>query len=329
MMQIKIGGHMFKWMLGVLMCAFALHAAAQSFPNRPVKIIVPYAAGGGPDIDARKLAPRLSDALGVPVVVENRVGAAGILAAEVAMQAPPDGYTLLAGGVSHVVQKILRPQARFDPLTSFVHIGLTSNSTTVLVVPMDSSVKTVKDLEALLRSKPGQINYGSGGIGTAAHIAGSSFVNLLKLNAVHIPYRGSVELMPALIGGQIQFAFPIAGTGVPMVKSGKARALAVTSAKRLSSLPDVPTMKELYGDDLFVQEAWGGLWAPAGTPAAEVQKLHGALKLALADADLRNYFVGAGSEVEISPSPESFSSFLKAETQKWAKIIQLTGVKAD
>jgi tripartite-type tricarboxylate transporter receptor subunit TctC len=329
MMQIKIGGHMFKWMLGVLMCAFALHVAAQSFPNRPVKIIVPFAAGGGPDIDARRLAPRLSDALGAPVVVENRVGAAGILAAEVVTQSPADGYTVLAGSISQVVQKILRPQARFDPLTSFVPVGLTATSPAVLVVPVDSPVKTVKDLEALVRGKPGQINFGSGGIGTSAHIAGASFVNLLKLNAVHIPYRGSVELMPALIGGQIQFAFPIAGTGVPMVKSGKARALAVTSAKRISSLPDVPTMKELYGEDLFIQESWSGLWVPAGTPAGDVQKLHTALKQALGDPELRAYFAGAGSEVEVSASPEAFASFMKAETQKWAKIIQLTGVKAD
>jgi tripartite-type tricarboxylate transporter receptor subunit TctC len=215
-------------MLGWLLFVFTIHGAAQTYPSRPIKIVVPFAAGGGPDIDARRLAPRLADALGVAVVVENRVGAAGILAAELVTQAPPDGYTVLSGSISQVVQKILRPQAKFDPLTSFLPVGQTSTSPTVLVVPVDSPVKTVKELEALLRNKPGQINYGSGGIGTSAHIMGASFVNLLKLNAVHIPYRGSVELMPALIGGQIQFAFPIAGTGVPMVKSGKARALAVT-----------------------------------------------------------------------------------------------------
>jgi tripartite-type tricarboxylate transporter receptor subunit TctC len=318
-----------RWTLGGLLGAVALQGLAQTFPSRPVKIVVPFAAGGGPDIDTRRLAPRLSDALGVPVVVENRVGAAGILAAEVVTQAPADGYTLLAGSISQVVQKILRPQAKFDPLSSFLPVGQISTSPAVLVVPADSPVKSVKDLEALLRSRPGQINFGSGGIGTSAHIAGASFVNLLKLNAVHVPYRGSVELMPALIGGQIQFAFPIAGTGVPMVKSGKARALAVTSAKRISALPDVPTMKELYGEDLFVQESWGGLWVPAGTPAGDVQKLHAALKQALTDPELRTYFSGAGGEVESSPTPEAFGSFMKAETLKWSKLIQLTGVKAD
>ena len=152
---------------------------------------------------------------------------------------------------------------------------------------------------------------------------------MLKFDAVHVPHRGSVELVPALLSGQIQFAFPIAGTAVPHVKYGKARALAVSGAKRLGSMPDVPTLKEIYGDDLFVQESWGGLWEPAGTPASVVAKLHGAASQALTDVTLRAAIEGGGSEVELSASPGDFAAFIKGETIKWARLIQMAGVKAD
>lgn len=317
------------WALGFILWLASLTGWAQTYPSRPVKVIVPFAAGGGPDVETRRLATKLADALGGPVVVENRVGAAGIVAAESVSQAPADGYTVLAGSISQVVQKILRPEARFDPLTTFIPVIQTTTSPTVLIVTADSPIRTAKDLEAAIRARPGKLNYGSGGIGTAAHIAGSTFANVLKLDAVHVPYRGSVELMPALLGGQIQFAFPIAGTAVPQVKGGKARALAVTGARRLSSLPDVPTMKELYGDDLFVQESWGGLWVPAATPPAIVARLHAATKQAFTDPELRAAIDAGGSEVELSASPEAFASFMKAETAKWARLIQMAGVKAD
>ena len=315
--------------VGVALAAAAVSSSAQTFPTRPVKIIVPFAAGGGPDIETRRMAPKLAEALGGTVVVENRVGAAGIVAAEAVTQAAPDGYTVLAGSISQVVQKILRPNAKFDPLTTFVPVIQTSSSPTVLIVPIESPIKSAKELEAQIRANPGKMNYGSGGIGTAAHIAGSSFATLLKMDAVHVPYRGSVELMPALLGGQIQFAFPIAGTAVPNVKSGKARALAVTGARRLSSLPDVPTMKELYGDDLFVQESWGGLWVPAGTPASVVARLHAATTKTFADPELRAAIQAGGAEVDLSVSPDAFAAFMKAETAKWARLIQMAGVKAD
>ncbi len=317
------------WAAGALLAMAAVSCWAQTYPSRPVKIVVPFAAGGGPDIETRRMAPKLAEVLGGPVVVENRVGAAGIVAAEAVTQAAPDGYTLLAGSISQVVQKILRPGAKFDPLTTFVPVIQTSTSPTVLIVPVESPIKSAKELEAQIRANPGKLNYGSGGIGTAAHIAGSSFATVLKMDAVHVPYRGSVELMPALLGGQIQFAFPIAGTAVPHVKAGKARALAVTGATRLSSLPDVPTMKELYGDDLFVQESWGGLWAPAGTPAAIISRLHAATVKAFADPELRTALQAGGAEVELSASPEAYAAFMKAETVKWARLIQMAGVKAD
>ena len=315
--------------LTLILCAFGGAALAQGFPTRPVKIIVPFAAGGGPDVETRRTAPKIAEALGGAVVVENRVGAAGIVAAEVVAQSAPDGYTILAGSLSQLVQKILQPAAKFDPHTSFVPITLTSTTASVLIVPVESPVKSAKELEAAIRAKPGAFNYGSGGVGTAAHIAGATFASLQKLNVTHIPYRGSVELMPALLGGQIQFAFPISGTAIPHIKSGKARALAVLGSKRLVSLPDVPTMKELYGDELYVQDFWAGLWAPAGTPAPVIARLLAATKQALADPSLRAQLQSGGAEVEVSSSPEEFAGFMKAESAKWAKLIQISGAKAE
>jgi len=315
---------------GAIVLGLASVAAfAQPYPSRPVKLVVPFAAGGGPDVEARRFAPKLAEALGGSVVVENRVGAAGIVAAEVVAQAPPDGYTLLMGSMSQIVQKILRPAAKFDPHASFAPVSLTSSASAVLIVLADSPFKSAKELEEAIRARPGQFNYGSGGVGTAAHIAGATFASLQKLNALHIPYRGSVEIMPALLGGQIQFAFPIAGTGVPQVKAGKARALGVLSAKRLPSLTEVPTMKELFGDELYVQDFWGGVWAPAGTPPAVIARLFAATRQAHADAGLREQYRAGGSEVELSNSPEEFAAFMKAETAKWTRLIQLAGVKAE
>ena len=315
--------------LALLLCALGSAALAQTFPSRPVKIIVPFAAGGGPDIEMRRMAPKIAEALGGAVVVENRVGAAGIVAAEVVAQAAPDGYTLLAGSLSQVVQKMLQPAAKFDPLTSFTPVTLTSTTASVLIVPTESPVKSAKELEAAIRAKPGAFNYGSGGVGTAAHIAGATFATLQKLTATHVPYRGSVELMPALLGGQIQFAFPISGTAVPHIKAGKARPLAVMASRRLFALPEVPTMKELYGDDLYVQDFWGGLWVPAGTPAPVIARLFAATKQALADPGLRAQLQGAGAEIEVSNSPEEFAAFMKSETAKWTKLIGLSGTKVD
>ena len=233
------------------------------------------------------------------------------------------------GSLSQLVQKILQPAAKFDPHTSFVPITLTSTTASVLIVPSESPVKSAKELEAAIRAKPGVFNYGSGGVGTAAHIAGATFASLQKLKATHIPYRGSVELMPALLGGQIQFAFPVAGTAVPHVKSGKARALAVLGSKRLASLPEVPTMKELYGDELYVQDFWAGLWAPAGTPAAVIAKLFAASKQALADAGLRAQLEAGGADALVSASPEEFAAFMKSESAKWVTLIKISGAKAE
>lgn len=303
--------------------------AAAPYPNRPVRAIVPFAAGGGPDVLMRQIAPALGEALGQSIVVENKVGAAGVLAAQFVASAPADGYTLLMGSSTHLILKLLQPSLNFDPLKDFAFAGEMSTSPSILVVPSDSPYKTADQLAAAARAAPGKFNYGSGGVGTGAHLAASTFAALNGLQTVHIPLRGSVEITASLLRGDTQFAFPTAGTAVPQVKGGKLRALAVTSSRRLSELPDVPTLKELIDDPLTVQESWSGLWAPAKTPPEIINRIHAAIDQALKSPDLHAKVRAGGSEIETSPSPAAFSAFVHSENDKWAEVIRkgnVTGV---
>lgn len=303
--------------------------AQDNFPSRPVRIIVPFAPGGGPDIEARLFAQPYGEALSGNVVIENRVGAAGIIAAEVVAQSPADGYTLLYGSNSQVVQKILQPQAKFDPEKSFAPITLLATSPTILVVAASSPAKSVQELTALLRAHPGEYNYSSGGVGTAAHLAGASFCAVNKLDAVHVPLRGSVEIMQSLVGGLTQFAFPVAGTGVPNVKAGRLRALAFTSRKRMAQMPEVPTLYEVTKDESLVQESWGALWAPAGTPAPVVGKLFSAAVKAVQNPAFRDRIENQGGTAVSSKSPEELAAYMHSEYVKWGAIVKLAKAKAD
>jgi tripartite-type tricarboxylate transporter receptor subunit TctC len=301
-------------------------ACAQS---SSVFLIVPYAAGGGPDVQARQFGAKLAPVLGVPVVVENKVGAAGVLAAQYVKQAKPDGNTLLLGASTHLILKHLQPDLNFDPIADFIPVINVATSPTVLVVRADHPAKSARDLLALLKANPGKMNYSSGGIGTAAHLAGAAFLAVNGLRASHIPLKGSVEIAASLLRGDTDFAFPITGTGVPQVKGGKLRALGVTSAARLGELPDVPTLVELFKDELLVQESWYGLWAPAKTPPEAIKRLYAAGLKTLADPELQKQFIAAGAAAAPSASPEAYAAFVKAENAKWAQIVKLSAAKAD
>ena len=322
--------HRRTFCLAALSAAAAAGAAraADPFPSRPVRLIVPFAAGGGPDVQARQLGPKLAEVLGQPVVIENKVGAAGVLAAQFVAQAPADGYTVLMGANTHLVQKIMQPDLKFDPLTEFIPVTVIGSSPTVMVVRADGPYRKVEDVIAAARTNPGKLNYSSGGIGTSAHLAGATLVSLAGLKATHIPLKGSVEITASLLRGDTDFAFPIAGTGVPQVKGGKLRALAVTSPARMKELPDVPTLQEVLRNELAVQESWFGLWAPARTPADVVSRLHTATLRALSDASLRAAFESAGNAIGTSASPQAFGSFMQSENRKWAEIVKLAGITA-
>ncbi len=316
--------------LAALVASAALPAIAADYPERPVKLVVPYAAGGGPDILTRVMGAKMSDSLGQKVVIENRVGGGGMLAATSVAGEAPDGYTIMMGASNHVTQKLIQPSLPFDPLKSFVSIGQAAASANVLLVDVNSPYRSVADLVADAKKNPGKLNYGSGGLGSAAHLAGAAFATVAGLDAVHVPYRGSVEMVPSILGGSTQYGFPIASTAIPHVTAGKVRALAVTSAQRLPQLPDVPTLRESLGNsDDAVVEAWFGLWAPAGTPDAVVRKLFDAMNKALAEPDVVAAMEKLGSPPVKSASPEAFRRFIEAETVKYRRIVAATKISVE
>ena len=252
-----------------------------------------------------------------------------MLAAQYVAQVAPDGYTLLMGSNTHLIQKILQPDLKFDPIADFTPVSNMASSPSVLVVSDSAPYKRLEDLIAAAKADPGSMNYSSGGIGTTAHLAGAILMSLNGLKATHIPLKGSVEIAGSLLRGDTQFAFPIAGTAVPQVKGGKLRALAVTSRQRLAQLPDVPTLHEVMKNELTILESWFGLWAPVKTPPDIVARLHAAATRALNDPGVKASFDAAGNLAVTNESPQAFAAFVRSENRKWADIIRLTGVTAN
>ncbi len=296
-------------------------AATDAFPSRPIRLIVPYAPGGGPDGLARKTAEVLAKELGIAVIVENKVGAGGMLAGEYATRATADGYTLMLGSSTHVTQKILQPAVNFDPVTGFTHIVRTGFTPQVLIVSTDSPYTSAQELIAAARQVSDPFNYASGGIGSAAHLAGAAFSGAAKANTMHIPYRGSVEIVPALLKGDVQFGFPTASTALPHIANGKVRALAVSSAQRLPQLPDVPTLDEVFQRDDLALDAWSGIWAPAGLPQPVLDKLEQAFKTVYATPEIKAFYEQAGTQLNPSASPADFTRFIQGETAKYQKVV--------
>jgi tripartite-type tricarboxylate transporter receptor subunit TctC len=308
--------------------AFPFPAGAQApYPNKPVRIISPYAAGGGPDVQLRQAGPPLGEALGQSIVIENKVGAGGVLAAQYVAQQAADGYTLLMGSNTHLIQKAMQPELKFDPLADFAPISNLASSPTVLVVNAESSYKRLDDLIADAKVRQGQMNYGSGGIGTSAHLAGATLVSLAGIKVTHIPLKGSVEIAASLLRGDTQFAFPVAGTALPQVKGGKLRALAVTSRERLKELPDVPTLYELLKNDLTIQESWFSIWAPAKTPPEILLMVNASVRKVVASSTLKAAYEAVGNEATASESPQAFAAFVRTEARKWGDIVTLAGAK--
>jgi tripartite-type tricarboxylate transporter receptor subunit TctC len=318
----------------ILLC-FALsamtpgyEASAQSFPNRPVRIIVAFPPGGGTDIVARIMGPRLAEIWGQQVIVENRAGASGVIGTEVAARSAPDGHTLFLGTMGNLtVNQYLYPKMPVDPLRDLAPLTQVVAVHFVMVSHPSLPVKTVKELIALARARPGQINYSSSGPGGAPHLGVELFKSMAKINLVHIPYKGSGPSFADLIGGQVSLTCDSLLQALPYIKAGRLNALAVLGAKRSPLLPDTPTVAE-SGVPGYELTNWFGLVLPAATPRELVAGLYRDVAKVLQQPEVRNRLVDMGADV-VASSPEQFGAFMRAEITKWAKVIKDAQIRAE
>jgi tripartite-type tricarboxylate transporter receptor subunit TctC len=312
--------------LSVLLAAGAAHAQA-TYPEQTIRILVGFSAGVAPDITARLLADRLSDAWGKPVVVENVTGAGGNIATDRVAKAAPDGYTLLMGGnASLIFSPGLYDKLSYDPIKDFAPISQIFIADNILVVPNEVPAKTLPELVALARAQPGKLSYAHAGVGTSQHLAGELFKTLTQTDIQPVAYRGTTAILPDLLGGRLTMAFGNLVNVLPLMRDGKLRGFAVTSIKRSGAAPDLPTMAE-SGYPGFEAVPWFGLMAPAGTPRAIIDKLHRETAKVLAQPDVHKRLDELGLDL-IGGSPEEFAAVIRAETPQWAKVIREAGIRA-
>jgi tripartite-type tricarboxylate transporter receptor subunit TctC len=319
---------MFRWMLGGLLACIALGALGQGYPNRPIKLIVPFPAAGTTDILARAVAQKLTESMGQSVVVDNRPGAGGNIGADVVAKSAPDGYTLLMGTVgTHAINPALYAKMPYDHIKDFVPVVLVAGVPNVLVVNPALPVNSVADLIKLAKDKPGSVNFASSGSGTSIHLSGELFKTMAGVDMTHVPYKGSSPALTDLMGGQVQVMFDNLPSSLALIKSGKLRAIAVTSMTRAPALPNVPTLNE-SGLPGFEASSWFGVLAPAGTPAPVIAKINAEVNKWLQSSDAREKLLAQGAEAA-GGSPEQFAAFIRSESDKWAKVVKASGAKVD
>lgn len=301
-------------------------AAAQTFPNKPINIIVPFSAGGTTDILARIVGQALGTELGQSVIIDNRPGAGGNIGGQAAARAPADGYTLFMGTVgTHAINAALYKKMPFDPIKDFAPLSRVANVPNLLVAHPSQPYKTVQELITYAKANPGMVNFGSSGSGSSIHLSGELFKSMAKVDMVHVPYKGSAPAVTDLLGNQIGIMFDNMPSAIQHVRSGKLRPIAVTTAKRSPELPNVPTIAEA-GVPGYEATSWFGLWAPAGTPAPVLSKLHASLAKVLKDPAVVKKIGDQGGEVVID-TPTEFDAFIKAEAVKWGKVVKESGAE--
>jgi tripartite-type tricarboxylate transporter receptor subunit TctC len=316
-------------LLAAGLLGFAAQASlAAAWPDKPIRMIVPFPAGGATDVMARGMAQRLGTELGTQVVVDNRGGAGGTTAAEAAAHAAPDGYTLLFGTMgTQAINPALYSKLRYDPLKDFAPISVTHLTPRVLVVGPQVAAKSVAELIALAKAKPDALTYGSAGNGSSSHLAGALFESMAGAKMLHVPYKGSAPLLTDVLAGRVDMTFDSYTVYEEHIKSGRVRALAVTSSRRLPALPQVPTVAEA-GVKGYEVSNWLGLLAPAGTPKDVLTKIHAALGRAMATPALREQLTSLGIE-PVFGSPEAFAALIRSEIPKWAEIVKKSGATAE
>ena len=321
--------HLFGWT--AVMAAIAANPAAAAsvdgYPTKPIRLIVGFAPGGGADTTARAIGNKLGDLVGQQIIVDNRPGASGNIATELVARAAPDGYTILMGTIAALAinPTLYRGKLPFDPLRDLAPIIQAVDSTNILSLHPSVPANSVKELIALAKTK--QLNYGSTGVGGAAHLAAELFNTMAGTKMTHVPYKGGAPVMIDLIGGQIQVVFATAATAVPQIKSGKIKGLAVTTAKRSSMMPNLPTIAEA-GLPGYESNNWYGLLAPAKTPRPIIMRLNQEITKVLAMPDVKEFLHNQG--LDAAPgTPEQFGAYIKSETAKWAKVVKDAGMHAD
>jgi tripartite-type tricarboxylate transporter receptor subunit TctC len=305
----------------------ASSALAQGWPNRPIRMIVPYTPGGYTDLMARLVGQKISDALGQPIIFENKPGANAIIGTDVVAKAAPDGYTFGTVIAAHAVNATLNPKLPYDTLKDFSYVSLMSVAPLIMIAHPSLPANNVQELIALAKAKPGELNFASSGVGAAAHLTMEMFKSRTGIDMQHIPYKGTAGALQDVIGGRINVMFDVVGPLMPQVRSGLAKAIVVTAKERIPAASDVPTMAEQGVPD-FVSGTWAGLIAPAGTPKEIVDRVSAEARKALADPALKDKLVEQGI-VAVGSTPEEFRGFVEEEIGRWRKVITDAGIKME
>ena len=323
------GRNKFWLIVAVATCASlaAFDSLAQSYPIKPIRMVVGFPAGSGTDSMARIAAQKLSEQLGQTVVVDNRGGAAGSIATEAAAKSPADGYTLLILAAADAVQPALRAKLPYDLERDFAPVSLMVTGAFPLIIHPSVPVRNVKELLALARSKPGKLSYGSSGIGSSAHFGGELFKLMAKVNILHVPYKGSAESSVATAAGEVDISFSSIPAALPLMKAGKVKALAVTSSKRSSAMPDIPTLDEA-GVPGYDRSIWYGIVVPAGTPKDVIAQLNAAVGKSINTPEMKETLFKQGLDPQAN-TPEQFTAFIRSEIAQNAKLVKAMGLKVE